>query len=141
MAWKSNRKALDLEKAIGADTTSSFGSVKNNVILLPPQAHSKGSPTEVKFEQSGNSSPQFTSSFPTSEQRERKMKTFVMRHAFIILVAVMFLVGGGIATFLVLYRARLSSPPPSNDQIAQTIATSSVPVPFPTTTGVITSAS
>jgi hypothetical protein len=112
--------------------------VKNNGILVLPTAHSKGSPTEVKFEQSGNSSPQFTSSFPTSEQRERKMKTFIMRHAFVLLILVMFILGSGIATFLVLYSASIQFKQVSTDQTAQTIATSAF---FPTATAGITSIS
>ena len=124
--------------AVGGANIVPQGSVKNNGVLLLPAAHSKGSPTEVKFEQSGNSSPQFTSSFPTSEQRERKMKTFMMRHAFVLLVLVMFILGAGVATFLVLYSASLQFKPISHDQIAQTISTSAL---FPTATAVITSVS
>lgn len=125
MAWKFQKKQIDLEKAIGADTTSSFGSVKHNVIIVPPKAyHGSGnsSPTEAKFEQSGNSSPQFTSSFPTQEEREQKMRTFVRRHAFIILVTVIFMLVLCITAVLVLVRMRNNSRNfnPLTDQLTQT---------------------
>ncbi|PVG03076.1 hypothetical protein CPB86DRAFT_779962 [Serendipita vermifera] len=126
MVWNSQKKLKDLEKGSDLDSVSSFGSVHvKEFILAPKQAHLVQSPPSPTYPHTGTDS-QFTKSVPTSDKNP-KIRSFMRRHWFLILLIAALIVSCIVTTIGVLLKQRTrDSPTFTPDQLTADAASDSV---------------
>ncbi|KAG8814832.1 hypothetical protein FRB91_006167 [Serendipita sp. 411] len=107
MSWKKENKKTpsDLEKGSDISSISSFGSPKKAIVALPPQAHHAAPPSPNTNSTFTHSGTEFTSSFPTSVgSNSNNQRSWVRRHAFVIMIAITLFLIAIIVTVLVLLK-------------------------------------